>query len=200
MMNILYDIGDALYVNITNKCQCNCTFCVRKESDSVGGNDSLWLDHEPEISEVIDEFKKIDLNKYSQVVFCGYGEPLLRLNEVVEVSKFIRSISDIEIRLNTNGLSDLVHNKPTACMLEGLIDSVSISLNAPSAEEYLKVTNPPYGLKSFDALLKFAEDAKKYIKTVKFSVVDIISEEQIKRCHELSKKMGIPLRVREMIE
>nr|WP_072902519.1 TIGR04100 family radical SAM protein [Hathewaya proteolytica] len=199
-MNILYNMGDTLYINITNKCQCNCVFCIRNEYDSVRGNESLWLDHEPEVQEVIEAFKKCDLDKYEHIVFCGYGEPLLKLEKVIEVCKYIRSITNKDIRINTNGLCDLVYNKPTAHLLEGLVDSISISLNAPSAEEYLQISKPPYGLKSFEALLRYAEDCKKYIKEVKFSVVDVISEEQIERCKNLASSMGIPLRVRHKDE
>lgn len=200
MMNILYNMGNTLYINLTNKCQCDCVFCIRKEFDSVRGNDSLWLEHEPSMAEVIDEFKKYDLSKFKEIVFCGYGEPLLRMELVISVCKYIKTISNIKIRINTNGLSDLVYDKPTAHLLYGVIDSISISLNAPSAEEYLEVTNPPYGLKSFNGLLKFAEDCKKYVKQVQFSIVDVISDEQITRCKLLSNKMDIPLRIRHKDE
>ncbi|MEG2354081.1 MAG: TIGR04100 family radical SAM protein [Clostridium sp.] len=195
-MTILYEIANSLYVNITNHCPCDCTFCLRNEGESVGGSGSLWLEREPELSEIIEEFKKWDLSKYSEVVFCGYGEPLERIYEVVEVCKYIRSISKIKIRLNTNGLANLIHGKNTEIMLEGLMDSVSISLNAPSKEEYLALCKPKFGIKSFDSLLLFAEEVKQYVKEVQFSVVDDITSEQIQRCKELSMAMNIPLRVR----
>lgn len=196
-MNILYVIDNILYVNITNKCPCNCTFCIRREGDSVGHSGSLWLEKEPSLSEIINEFKKEDLSKYSEVVFCGYGEPLMRLYDVIEVCKYIRSVSNIKIRINTNGLSDLIHEKSTAPMLKGIVDSISISLNAPSKEEYNEITRPIFGIKSFDSLLNFAKESKENIEEVQFSVVDVISEEQIKRCEHISKEIGIPLRVRK---
>ena len=195
-MTILYDYEDSLYVNLTNKCPCACVFCIRKETDHVGNSDSLWLDHEPTVEEVKKEFKNFDLNKYEEIVFCGYGEPLVRINEVVEVAKYIRSISNIKIRVNTNGLSDLIHNKKTAQMLKGNIDVVSISLNAPNKVKYNEVTKPKFGEKSYEALLDFATDCKKYIKEVNFSVVDEINEQEIKESQELADKMNIPLRVR----
>lgn len=196
-MNILYVIDNILYVNITNKCPCNCTFCIRKEGDSVGDSGSLWLEKEPSLSEIINELEKEDLSKYSEVVFCGYGEPLMRLYDVIEVCKYIRTVSNIKIRINTNGLSDLIHEKNTAPMLKGIVDSISISLNAPSKEEYNEITRPIFGLKSFDSLLNFAKESKENIREVQFSVVDVISEEQIKRCEHISKNMNIPLRVRK---
>lgn len=195
-MTILYDYKESLYVNITNQCPCACVFCIRKGTDHVGNSDSLWLDHEPTVDEVKDELKKFDLEKYDEIVFCGYGEPLVRLNEVIQVSKYIRSISNIKIRVNTNGLSDLIHNKKTAVLLKDSIDSVSISLNAPNKIIYNEVTKPKFGEKSFDALLDFANDCKKYIKEVNFSVVDEISDEQIKESQYLADKMNISLRVR----
>lgn len=195
-MTILYDYKESLYVNITNQCPCACVFCIRKETDHVGNSDSLWLDHEPTIEEVKKEFEKFDLEKYDEIVFCGYGEPLVRINEVVEISKYIRSISDIKIRINTNGLSDLIHNKKTAILLKDNIDSVSISLNAPNKTRYNEVTRPKFGEKSFDALLDFARDCKKYLGEVNFSVVDEISDKEIEESQILADKMNIPLRVR----
>ena len=195
-MTILYDYEDSLYINLTNKCPCACVFCIRKETDHVGNSDSLWLDHEPTVEEVKKEFKNFDLNKYEEIVFCGYGEPLVRINEVVEVAKYIRSISNIKIRVNTNGLADLIHKKKTAVMLKDVIDAVSISLNAPNKEVYLEVARPAFGIKSFDAMLSFAKDCKTCLKEVCFSVVDEISEEEIRKSQELADSLGIPLRVR----
>lgn len=195
-MTILYDYKESLYVNMTNQCPCACVFCIRTETDHVGNSDSLWLDHEPTVEEVKNEFKKFDLNKYDEIVFCGYGEPLVRIDEVIEVAKYIRSISNIKIRVNTNGLSDLIHNKKTAVLLKDNIDAVSISLNAPNKTVYNKVTRPKFGEKSFEALLNFATDCKKYIDEVNFSVVDEISDEDIEESQKLADKMNIVLRVR----
>ncbi len=195
-MNILYTIEDSLYINITNACPCKCTFCIRDESDEVSNSGSLWMDHEPSTEEIKKAFENYNLDDYKEIVFCGYGEPLVRVNEVVEIAKFIRSISDIKIRINTNGLGNLVHKKDISYMLEGLVDSISISLNAPDKISYNEVTRPVFGEESFDGMLKFANDCKKYIKEVKFSVVDTISEEQIKKSYELASSLGIELRIR----
>ncbi|MGL5313071.1 MAG: TIGR04100 family radical SAM protein [Peptostreptococcaceae bacterium] len=195
-MNILYTIENSLYVNITNQCPCKCVFCIRLESNEVGESGSLWLDHEPTIEEVKDAFKNYDLNDFEEIVFCGYGEPLVRISEVVEISKYIKSLSDIKIRVNTNGLSDLIHEKETAIMLKDVIDSVSISLNAPDKEVYNKVTKPKFGEKSFDYMLKFAKDCKNYVNDVALSVVDEISEAEIEQSKALANELQIPLRVR----
>ena len=106
-MTILYELGDSLYVNMTNKCPCACTFCIRMEQDNVNGQDNLWLPHEPSVEEILEDFKNFKLEDYKELVFCGYGEPLIRLQEVIEVCKHVRNISDIKIRVNTNGFQIL---------------------------------------------------------------------------------------------
>jgi len=199
-MTILYEIEDKLYINLTNKCPCDCIFCIRNNGDSAYGSDSLWLEKDPTSEQTIDELKNKDLDSYKEIIFCGYGEPMEALDVLIEVSKFLKETTKTPLRLNTNGLSDLIHGKATAHLLEGLIDIISISLNAGSESEYLRVSQPSFGKPSFDAMLKFAEESKKYIKTVKFSVVDVISKEEIERCKEISEKMGIPLRIRKYDE
>lgn len=195
-MTLLYPIRNSLYVNITNLCCCKCVFCIRNITDSVGGSDSLWLDHEPTMEELKEELEKFDLDDYEEVVFCGYGEPLMRINEVVEFANYVKSKKNIKTRVNTNGLADLIHKKKTAELLKDAIDAISISLNAPNEEVYLKVTQPAFGIKSFDAMLQFAKDCKDCVKEVCFSVVDEISYEEIQQSQELADSLGIPLRVR----
>lgn len=202
-MTILYEIGDSLYINLTNNCPCACVFCLRSEgkgAEEAYGVNSLWLDHDPSLEEIFTDFKNYDLNKYKEFVFCGYGEPLERLDIVIEVAKYIRANSNITIRLNTNGLADLIHQKETAPLLKGLIDAVSISLNAPSAESYLKVARPVFGIQSFDALLKFAEGCKKSIGDVTFSLVDVITSDEIQASQKLADQMNIKLRIRQFID
>ena len=195
-MTLLYPIENSLYVNITNLCCCKCVFCVRDITDSVGGSDSLWLDHEPTIDELKAELEKFNLDEYEEVVFCGYVEPLMRINEVVEFANYIKTKKNIKIRVNTNGLADLIHKKKTAVLLKDAIDAVSISLNAPNEEVYLEVAKPAFGIKSFDAMLSFAKDCKTCIKEVCFSVVDEITDEEIRQSQELADSLDIPLRVR----
>ena len=137
-MTLLYPIGKSLYVNITNLCCCKCVFCVRDITDSVGGSDSLWLDHEPTIDELKAELEKFDLDDYEEVVFCGYGEPLMRINEVVEFATYIKSKKDIKIRINTNGLADLIHKKKTAVMLKDVIEEALSFIPQKERKEAVK--------------------------------------------------------------
>ena len=196
-MTILYDVGGKLYINLTNKCPCNCTFCIRHNGDGAYGSDSLWLEHEPSLDEVKAAFAKVDMSKYKEVVFCGYGEPMERVNEVIAVGEFVKAnYGDVTVRLNTNGLGDKVHGVPTAKLLQGAVDIVSISLNSYCKEKYNEVTRPKWD-DAFDAMLSFAADCKSYLPQVVFTVVDVIPPEDISRAKALAMSIGVPLRVRE---
>jgi len=191
---ILYDIEDSVYVNLTNACTNSCVFCIR---DFKGVGYDLWLKHQPETSEVIAEFEKKDLSKYKEVVFCGYGEPALRLNVMLEVADYLRNKSDIKIRVNTNGLANLICKQDITPKLKGRFDTISISLNAKDAEQYNKLCKPSFGEQSFSAILDFTEKCKKYVPEVILSVVDTyISPEDIEKCREIADKLGILFRVR----
>lgn len=198
-MTIFYKFEGKLYINITNGCPCKCVFCIRDNADSISDNDSLWLEHEPSFEEITAAFDAFDKGGMTETVFCGYGEPCVRADMIVRVAEYIKQHSDMRIRLNTNGLVKLIHHDFDITRFKGLIDSVSISLNAPDACRYNEVTRPSFGEKSFDVMLKFAADMKQIVSSVGFTVVDIISEEEIKRCQALADSMGIPLRVRHYV-
>jgi TatD family-associated radical SAM protein len=163
----------------------------------VGDGNFLWLECEPQIDEIKKDFDKIEIDKYNEIVFCGFGEPLERLDTLIETARYIKSKTDKIIRLNTNGLSDLIYNEPTAQKLQGVIDVVSISLNAPDSATYMQRCNPRFGEKSFDAILKFANDCTRYIKTVIFTVVDCIDDGEIEKCRKIAKESGVEFRVRK---
>lgn len=195
-LTFVYAVHDNLYINLTNRCPCSCTFCIRHNGDGAYGSDSLWLEREPTCEEVLVEFDKYDMSKFSEIVFCGYGEPMERAEDVAFIGRELKKrYPDKLIRLNTNGLSDKIHGKPTAHLLKGAVDIVSISLNSGNAEDYNKVTRPKWA-DSFEAMLRFAEDCKKYVPKVMFTVVDVISEREINESKAVSEKLGIPLRIR----
>ncbi len=196
-MTIAYEVGNKLYLNITNRCPCACEFCIRNNGDGAYGSEPLWLEREPSVSEIIEAIKQTDLQKYEEVVFCGFGEPTERLEDMIEVCKYLKSVNSPKIRLNTNGLSDLINNKDTAAMFADMFDIVSISLNTSSAVEYEKLCHPKFGLQSFDAILKFASSVKNYVPQVVFSLVDVIPQQQIDECKEISQNLGISLRIRK---
>jgi len=197
MMTITYPVKNGIYVNMTNRCPCACTFCLRQNSDSVYGSDPLWLEREPTVQEVCDSLDGWELDKYSEVVFCGYGEPTERLDDLLKVAEYIKSKSNISIRINTNGLSDLIHGKETAYKLKGLVDTVSISLNATNKEDYFKVVRPKFGIESYDAMLKFTKDCTAYVPNVVMTVVDVVtSPEEQELSRKISESVGATLRIR----
>lgn len=197
-MTITYEIDDNLYVNVTNKCPNACEFCVRNVKGAF--KDDLWLEKEPDSSEIIKDILSRDLNKYKQLVFCGFGEPLERIDEVLAASKAVKEKSNINIRINTNGLANKIYNTDITPKLQSLIDSISISLNAKNAKEYDDVCHSKYGIDAFPAILDFAVKCKAYVKDVQFSVVDCLPAEDIASCQKISDELGIKLKIRKEIK
>ena len=169
MMTITYAGRNSIYVNITNRCPCACVFCLRHNKDHVFNSNSLWLER----------------------------EPTERLDELLQVASYIKSNRKTKIRINTNGLSDLINGEKTAHKLKGLIDSVSISLNATSKEEYFKTVRPKFGIDSYDAMLSFAKDCTAYVKEVVMTVVDVVtSKQEQEKSREICESIGATFRVR----
>lgn len=200
-MTITYELGSSLYVNITNRCSNACTFCVRNKHDTVNGKDNLWLDREPTIDEIKTNFKRRDLSEYDAVVFCGYGEPMMRADVVIEIAKWLKkNHPDIKIRINTNGQANMIYKKDITPQLEGIIDCVSISLNAENAEKYQKLCKSEFGEEAYTGLLEFARLAKRHVPEVVLSVVDIMKPEEIEQCRKIAEDCGVTFRVREFIK
>ena len=200
MLTITYEYNHSLYVNMTNRCSNACTFCVRNKHDDVNGEDNLWLDREPTVEEIKEDFGRRDMTKYDAVVFCGYGEPTERFDDLITVARWLRTeYPSTKIRINTNGQANMIHGRDVTPEMEGLIDCVSISLNAENAEKYQAICRSKFGEAAFDGLQKFAVLAKRYVPEVVFSVVDIMSQEEIKACEEIAKRCGVKFRVRAFI-
>ena len=193
---IVYSYKDNVYLNITNKCPCACTFCIRSQKDAIGSANSLWLEHNPTFEEVKSALDNYNLDNCKEIIFCGYGEPTNSYDVLIETAKYIRENYKIKTRINTNCLGNLVNNKNIAEELCQNIDAVSISLNCSNKEDYFKVVRPKFGIESFDAMLDFARDCKKYTDNVMLSVVDVIGEEEIEKCKKIADSLNIPLRVR----
>jgi radical SAM enzyme (TIGR04100 family) len=195
-MVITYELYGALYLNITNRCTNSCKFCIRNTKNGVGEGIELWLEREPSTEEIIADIEKRDMSSYKELVFCGYGEPMIRLFDILEVCKYIKNKYNIKIRINTNGQANLIYGKDITPMLKDYVDTISISLNAKNAEEYDKACRSQYGEAAFGALLDFAVKCKKYVPEVILSVVDVMGREDIEVCHEIAKKAGVNFRVR----
>lgn len=159
---------------------------------------TLWLEREPTVAEVKAELDSAPWQVVREVVFCGFGEPTIRLAELVELLAYVKKIRpQIPTRLNTNGLGELYHGREIAADFENILDTVSISLNAATAEKYFKLTRAAYGLKSFDAMLTFAEHMKSFVPHVVLSVVDKVTPpEEISACQKICDERGLTLRVR----
>lgn len=201
-MTITYEFEGALYVNMTNRCSNDCVFCVRSKHDTINGKDNLWLENEPSVDEIMADFEKRDLSKYSSVVFCGYGEPLMRFDDCMSVARRLKEKNpSVAIRINTNGQANLIEKKDVTPQMAGLVDCVSISLNAANAERYDELCKSCFGKAAFDAIQDFAVRAKKYVPRVVFSIVrHDISDEDIETCREIAEKCGVEFRIREYIE
>jgi TatD family-associated radical SAM protein len=208
-MTLTYEVGKNLYVNVTNRCPCSCTFCIRKNDDGAYGSDPLWLEHEPDMNEMIAALSCRNLQSYHEIVFCGYGEPLMRLHFVCTLAAYIRQNEpDVKLRLNTNGLAD-IYNAEEASVggtnasdkVAAVFDKVSISLNGGSAEVYERVTRPSgdKGAQAYETMLSFAEGCRKKGCEVLFTVVDVISDEEIAQAKAVADKLRIPLEVRDYI-
>lgn len=196
-MTISYEVGNNLYLNFTNKCPCACTFCIRTHNDGAYGSDPLWLEHEPSLDEIFDDLAKRDLAKYDEIVFCGYGEPTERIDTVVTVAKALRMLPNCpKLRINTNGLGDLVNGRSVAAELCEAMDTVSVSLNAGTKDEYMAVTRPKFD-NAWEAMQKFTSDCVKTGRAeVIMSIVDVIPQEQIDASREVCESLGAKLRIR----
>ena len=170
-MTILYEVHNGLYVNLTNRCSCACTFCVRQSDDAVGKSDTLWLEHEPSFEEVMEAFSAFNMDRYEELVFCGFGEPTEAFDTLKLVASEAKRRWDIPIRVNTNGQGSLINKRDITPEFKGLIDTVSISLNTPNAEEYLNLTRSRYGKSAFPAMLEFAQNVKEFVPHVVMSTV-----------------------------
>ena len=196
--NYVYEFGDSLYLNITNRCPNNCEFCIRNIKDGVSGSD-LWLLKEPTFEELVDDISMYDLSKYKEIVFCGFGEPMCNLSMISQIAPYLKK-KGCKIRINTNGLGNLINKRDdVAKLIAPYIDAVSISLNASDADTYQEICRSKYGKDAFYAMLKFAKDCVDAGIDTTMSVVDFIGEEEIEACRKLAIEAGAHFKVRETI-
>ncbi len=196
--DVVYDYCTGLYINMTNKCPCRCDFCIRNMTDSLGGADSLWLEEEPSADYVIELLKQWNLDRYEEVVFCGYGEPTERMDTLLEIAKWVKENTKLKVRINTNGLGNLINGKRIEPAFKGIIDAISISLNQSDEEKYMKLCHPRFGLESFGAILDFTKEVKKYVPDVTMSVVDCgdLTREDIEKGRDITKGLDVKFRIR----
>ena len=196
-MTILYKVHNNLYVNLTNRCTCSCTFCLRNEKETVGESSTLWLEHEPSVEEVKKEFEKFNMDEYNEVVFCGCGEPTERIDDLIEIAKFVKEKYHKKIRINTNGQGSLSNGKDIAPMMKGVIDIVSVSLNTPNEKRYNEIVRSRFGDQAYQAMLSFVKEVKKYVPEVVLSTVSTtITKEEEEECRKICEDLGVTYRIR----
>ena len=205
-MTITYEYEGALYVNLTNKCNCACEFCLRqgRAEGSIYTEDSLWLEREPTRREALDSFLSRDVCAYREIVFCGYGEPTYRLEDLLWlVDQLKERYGDRlpPVRINTNGHANLIHGRDVCPQLEGRIDTLSISLNAADAASYTALCHPAQGEAAWQAMLDFAKESTAYVPHVVMTIVDKDkTPQEIETCQKLAGSLGVKLRVRSFID
>lgn len=209
MSNILvYLLDGKIYINLTNRCTNDCIFCLRKDKDDVVGQ-TLWLDDENSTAQdVIKQFevKKNELLStnlpFTETIFCGYGEPMLKFDELKQVAKYIKEkYPKTKIRVNTNGHANYIYKKNIVPECKGLIDEFSVSLNGATKKEYDELSQPKFA--------QAYEEVKNFIKACsdeKISVVASVVEGykgrhlDLKKCEEIANNLGAKFRVREWIK
>ena len=189
---IAYVIRNSLYLNITNRCTNSCTFCAKFKDFTVKGH-QLCLDREPDVDEVISAIG--DPAKFDEIVFCGYGEPLLRLDLVKEVAGWLKG-QNKRVRVNSDGQANLAHGRNILPELEGLIDDISISLNAPDAATYQKHCQSEFGEQGYEAIKIFLVEAKKHIPSVTATAVALPGLD-VEACRKIARELGVDFRQRE---
>jgi len=200
MADIVYTYKNKPYFNITNQCPCACTFCIRGEQEGVGSAASLWHGREPTWAEIEQALQDYDFTQAAEAVYCGFGEPFCALDNLMRSASWVKKRHPgLSLRVNTTGLGDLLYGCPTAPALKGLVDTMSISLNAPNAARYEELACSRYGEDAYPAMLRFAAACKKIYPRVIFSVVDVITPEEIEQCRAIAEGMGIPMRVRKRV-
>lgn len=202
-MTITYEYGDGLYVNLTNKCDCACIFCIRKNDSEAIFEHNLWLPQEPSREDALADILQWDLSQFSELVFCGYGEPTYRIDDILWICDQLRDTTPNlpPIRLNTNGHGSLINKRDIAPELSGRLDRVSVSLNASNPTQYCAETRPKAGILAWEAMLDFVREAAKYVPEVVLTVVDYEkSSEELDACNQLASDLGVPLRIRSYTE
>lgn len=201
-MTLTYEYGNNLYINLTNRCPNHCSFCLRNNSSGSLYAKDLWLkEGEPPREAYLEDLKSRDLDKYGEIVFCGYGEPCCRFDDMMWLCDEIKALGGhYKTRLNTNGQGDLIVGRPTAPEMAGRIDTVSVSLNADTAEKYQQLCLSEYGESAYNALLGFTGDAVKHLPNVFMTVVDTMSKEEIDNCRKMCEGLGARFRVRSYIK
>ena len=182
-----YTQSDRLYLNITDRCTLDCIFCPKNRGIWMAGEYDLILDHRPSVEEILDSFSHPE--DYREVVFCGYGEPTLRLNVLIAVAREIKQRGGM-VRVDTDGLANLVHKYDVLPELASCVDVISVSMHAQDAATYDRICLP--GLPgSYEKMLEFITLAPRYIKDVWATAIEGIEGVDIDACRKIAEGLGV---------
>ncbi len=195
-MAITYKYQDNLYINLTNRCVMACTYCIKYKWKSKFRGNNLRLEREPSVGEIITAIK--DPKKFREVIFCGYGEPLVRFRVLKQVAGWVKSQGG-KTRVNTTGNFKPHDSKKMLAALKGVIDCMSVSLNAPDAKTYVKINRPKYGIAAFKNVLSFIRLAKRYIPDTTVTTVTLPGID-VSKCRSIAKKLKVNFRVRPYLD
>jgi len=191
---ISYTIGDRLYLNITDRCTLQCAFCPKHNGSNRVHAYDLTLDHRPSPEEIIAAID--DPADYSEVVFCGYGEPTLRLKVLLATARHIKAHGG-RVRVNTDGLANLFHKRNVLPEMSPCVDALSVSMNVQHPDLYARHCLPALP-GSFEAMLDFLAEAPRYIDDVTATAIDGLEGVDIEACRALAEARGVKFRRREL--
>ncbi|KOR29812.1 radical SAM protein [Achromatium sp. WMS1] len=194
MQQISYRIADRLYLSITDRCTLVCAFCPKTQGSKLVHDYDLTMQFRPNTEQIIAAID--DPINYEEIVFCGYGEPTLRLNTLLAVATYIKQHGG-RVRVNTDGLANLVHKKPVLPALGQWVDAVSVSLNAQNESIYQHHCQPNLP-GSYHAMLDFLRQAPKFIPNVTATAIDGLAGVDIKACEQLANSLGVKFRRRTL--
>jgi len=189
---LVYKIRDSLYLNLTNACTARCFFCPRETNPVVKGY-NLKLDKDPTASQVIDAID--DPSLYKEVVFCGFGEPTLRIDNVIEIARWLKK-NNVYVRMNTNGHGNLINGRSIAGELVGLVDEVCVSLNTIDPDEYIRIVRPKWGKGTFNEVINFIKECRDVKIKVVVTAVGIPELDEKVFVEFVEKKLGVTVRIR----
>ncbi|MDR1167639.1 MAG: TatD family nuclease-associated radical SAM protein [Heliobacteriaceae bacterium] len=202
---LVYELENKIYINLTNRCTNDCIFCLRNDKDDVYGS-NLQLENEnftaQDVIEQLTEKLKAEQNPSDEIVFCGYGEPTLKLSVLKEVAQYIKeNYPGKKIRINTNGHANFIHKRNVVPELKGLVDEISVSLNAPTPEQYDELSKPKFK-DAYDEVISFIQSCSDNGITTTASVVEGYKGLglNLEDCRKTSEKHGAKLRIRKWIE
>lgn len=196
MPHYTYELKDSLYINLTNRCNNRCAFCIKYKNPVFEGKYELWLDREPAAEEILSQIE--DPSKFSHIVFCGYGEPLIRLETLKKIASKLKE-KGAYIRIDTDGQANLFYGKNILPELKGLIDEINISLNAQDKDAYIKLCKPVFGERSFKAIIDFAAKAKEVVPRAVLTAVQLPGID-LEKCAKIAGDIGVEFRARPYYE